>query len=428
MFTLQTIAKHTIANEPYPESIKNNASSSCAYRLLMTATTETMIDRVRDYVKGKICLDDIVGNIDPSNVYEYLAASKIVDLETSLSEMKNTTFKIREFCMGKSKKMGEKTEINGMNAFSTPCLHLEEINLLLANELHQGHAQVMKAPFGQERNKLLASIYTYAQEHAQILPEFVSIIEAIIHDRKNQMQISSNILPEKTTIVFKGPSGSGKSYSIRKYASQLGDNIDPFQLIQSTDNIKHDIRTRTGNIFSDQQVYLLGMSIFKMMSKEMKVHYPMLSTIQEGWFHSAEAINNLFKDLNQTQFKLDMKDFDGDFIALSLCALSSHMDPYAARPPFNDTARTFKLNRESRHVLINSLRQGDTYHLTYVHGNGKIEEGKKPESIFVNSEEIDQEIEKVRNTIITQEHVNCFGKDLSTFIGMTISEAFASRS
>lgn len=426
MATILNIAKHVVTGEPYPTSFSpNTVKDSKVFQLLKAATTDSIMERVDSYVKGK-CSEAALCEISDENAYEYLAATKLIDMTAAPEEMVNSTYKIRELCLLKSKAApGGRNEINMMNAFSTPPADLEDVDLTLANEIDNVHPAVTSAPFGEPRNKILSKIYDYSQTKALVVPEIVSVVEQVVAERFAAMTQVSDHIPEKTMIVFKGCSGAGKSHALRSFVSDEIGSFSPDSAVQSTDNTKKDIRERTGKVFTDQQAHLFGFAVFKMMSQEIKKHSPDLSTLQEGWFNSFPAVENLFKDLNKQGLKLRMKDFDGDFEALALRVLARQSDIDNPRPPLEQVIRGFKTTRESRPQLLNSIRSGDTYEFRFVDKQAQISDEKDPLSIPSLPEVVDAEIAQTKDLVISEQHVKLFGEHLRDMVGLTISEAFS---
>ncbi|MBX9744422.1 MAG: hypothetical protein K2X08_04345 [Chlamydiales bacterium] len=226
-------------------------------------------------------------------------------------------------------------------------------------------------------------------------------------------------------IVFKGCSGAGKSHALKNFVSAEIGAFSSEAAVQSTDNTKKDIRERTGKVFTDQQAHLFGFAVFKMMSQEIKKHSPDLSTLQEGWFNSSFAVENLFKDLNKQGLKLKMKDFDGDFEALALRVLARQSDTDNPRPPLEQVIRAFKTSRESRAQLLHSIRNEDTYEFRFVDKQARISDKKDPLSVSSLPEAIDAEISQTKELVISEQHVELFGEHLRGMVGLTISEAFS---
>lgn len=407
--SIYEIARHVVIGDAYP--VKNGGSyrDSKAYAVLLGQTTNSIIQQVREHVAGSATPLEITSE----TAYKYLAAAKVVDSDTPASAMKNTTYKIRELCLFRS-------DINMMNAFSTPPLDMEEPDAFLVNEVCNGHPLVKATTNADERNALSKRLYGYSQKKAVVLPELIPVIEKVIGDRYNSMMEVAKHIPEKTLTVFKGCSGAGKSHALNEFVVETVANIPADRVVQSTDNTKNDIRERTGKIFSDQHAHLIGFSIFRMMLEVIKERHPLLSSIQEGWFNSPDAVNNLFKDLNKEELKLEMRDYDGDFSALALRVLARQNNPLSPRPPFDQVIRGFKTSRESRPLLLKSLREGDTYSFTFVDNTGHV--GKKdPLSI---STAVDAEIEETKSMLITEKHAEIFGHSLKEYVGMTIQDAF----
>jgi hypothetical protein len=292
------------------------------------------------------------------------------------------------------------------------------------NEIDLDHPTIKNAKPGEERDNHLKRIYNYCRKEAQIAPEIVPVIESVIRDRFQMMIKVATLLPDETTVIYKGCSGAGKSFALKKLAEKYFKEIPIEGAVQSTDNVKNDIRSRTGNIFSTPQVHLLGFASFKELSEVMKDYHPRLSTLQEGWFNSSFAIEGLFKDLRSADLKLEMYDFDGDYTALCLRVLARHQDSDIAKPSLDWVERSFKTSRESREQLLKLLRQTDSYKFRFVHEDGVVDEKVNPMSIISNSENVNAEIENSKKTIITEKHSQIFGQYLNSFVGMTIKEAF----
>ncbi len=425
MATILNIAKYVVNGDPYPPLLaRHTVRSSAVFQILTTATTDAIVERVENYVRGK-CGEAALSEITEENAYEYLAATKLIDMTIASEEMVNSTYKIRELCLLNSKVIpGVRNKINIMNAFSNPPADLEDVDLLLANEIDNVHPAVTSAPFGEPRNKILSKIYDYSQTKALVVPELVSIVEEVVAERFAAMEKVSTHIPEKTMIVFKGCSGSGKSYALRHFLSEEIGAFSPNTAVQSTDNTKKDIRERTGKVFTDQQVHLFGFAVFKMMSQEIKNHSPDISTLQEGWFNSSPGIENLFKDLSKQGLKLQMKDFDGDFEALALRVLARQGDIDTPRPPLEQVVRGFKTSRESRPQLLCSIRNEDTYAFRFVDKYARISDEKDPLSVPSLPEAVDLEILQGKDLVISEAHVDLFGEHLRNVVGLTISEAF----
>lgn len=403
MSAICNIAKHVVNGTPYEVKNRGSHADSKVYQLLLGETTAPLIQQVRDYVAGGEWSHAITGD----NAYSYLAAAKVVDCDTPVQ--KNSTYKIREMCLLQA-QTGEKGEMNMLNAFSTPPLDLEDPDLLVANELDHLHPIALKAPFGEERNKVLTKIYTYAQKQAQMIPEMVELIEKVIGNRIRYMQEVSKLMPPKTALVFRGCSGAGKTHALKEYAAKAAGDLDA--IVQSTDNTKKDVQKLLP--LDMQKIHLFGMSIFKMMMPAVKERYPDLSTVQEGWYNNDGAINTLFKELNSDGFSLILREYDGDFSALCLRVLASDGQTL----PFEQVARSFKTCRETRPLLLKHKREEDLYQFTYVDKEGKIHTDEPNLPTDVNAE-----IEMVKKQVITDKD-KVFGAHLSDFVGLTIEEAF----
>lgn len=429
MNSVYEIVEHSVTGAPYKEKpvvAQAGRQGATVYQLLMKETTPEVVEGVREFAKGKMPIEAFEGQIHRETAYQYLAAAKVVDIDMENSEKQQSTYKIREmalFCSGLDQ--GGRGEINALNAFSNPPLVKEDVDVLLANELDNSHPIVKRAAFGAERDKHLSRIYTYSQKEAEIIPEIAVVIEAVVKDRIETMQQVSKALSPKTAVVFKGCSGAGKSFALKKLVEpylQGTSSVD--QAVQSTDNLKNDIRTRIGNIFSDQQVHLLGFSTFKMLSEVAKREYPELSTLSEGWFNSVFAIQSLFKDLKEADLALEMYDFDGDYEAICLRILARYADPNSPKPPMESVDRGFKTSRESRGLLLESLRPIDRYQFCFVHKDGRVDEAVDPRSITIDPQGVDAEITFVKKLVITEEHVQIFGEAVRGFVGMTVDAAF----
>jgi len=419
MASIYSIASSVVNRQSYENKCFPLFSTSKTYQALFKATTPAALQQVREVVAGKLSSQDLV--IDSTTAYQYLAAAKMVDIDTV--DKQQSTYKIREMALFSSKAAKEGLdEMNMLNAFSTPPLDKEDIDILLANELDNSHPLVKKAAFGVERDKLLGRIYTYCQEEALIIPEIAQVIESVIKDRIEQMVQASQSFPEATSVVFKGCSGAGKSFALHRQIAPYGIAVD--RAVQSTDNLKNDIKARCGKIFSDQQVHLLGFSTFKMLSKVMKESNPTLSTIQEGWFNSVFAIETLFKDLKASGMRLEMHDFDGDYEALCLRVLARYKTPDAPKPPLEWVERGFKTSRESRAKLLEMLRPTDQYEFSFVHRNGEVDLTVDPSVVPNDPTNLDQEMTSVKQTVITEAHVSVFGVSLQEFVGLTVEQAF----
>lgn len=425
MPTINELAKHVVIGESvqsYP-ILKPNENAK-AYPILMGATTPDIIQRVRDFVKGKNSFEQLEKELGPDNAYSYLAAAKVVDMDTPPNEMINTTSKIRGLCVLQSKKTVERNEINMINAFSTPPKEIDNVDILLANELDHIHPIVNKAPFGNQRNVLLTEIYNYSQYKASITPEMASLIKEIMIERYKSLMEVGKQLPEKTFLVFKGSTGTGTSEEIQKFISNTMKNqFSLEQLTQNTETVKKIILNRTKGKFTEQQAHLLAHTIHKLLMEVTKKQHPKLSTLQEGWFNSSDGIKNLFKSLDD-DMKLEIRDYDGDFLALCLKVLSASNQPEGSKPPFDRVMRGFKTSRESRPELLQALRPQDKYSFHFINDNGVIDDKKDPRSLSVLPTEVDKEIEKVKSTVITEDHIRIFGKFLTKFLNLTIADAF----
>jgi hypothetical protein len=135
MYTIYEIAQHVITDKPYEKKafqpIEMGSQGAVAYRLLTEATNSDVIEKVRSFVSGKLSEKLIESQINNESAYLYLAAAKIVDLDTPRSEMIQSTYKIREISLFHSlPEKGKRSEINMLNAFSTPPLDKEDSDIL----------------------------------------------------------------------------------------------------------------------------------------------------------------------------------------------------------------------------------------------------------------------------------------------------------
>ena len=425
MTTLSEIAAHAVSGAAYkpkraaqPATVKDSRS----YQLLKGETTDEICKRVREYVQGRLAYDALAADVTAQNAYQYLAAVKISDMEIENA----STFKVRELCVLKSEANPRRKDINIFNAFSTPPAHVGDMTRLIANELDNTHPEVENLPDGDQKSRLLFRIYQYSQEEAHIVPQFVPVIESIMRERLQAMRRVSQHLPPKTLIFYAGPSGAGKSHALRPFIKSLIPDMPMTQAVHSTDNIKLDLREKTGEIFSDRQVFLLGLSMNKMMMQEVRKTYPGLSIIQEGWLIT-RVVKTMFEDLNRTGMRLEMRDFDGDFLAICLRVLSRHNDPKRPNPAFIDVVRGFKNGRDSRSLLLQSKRESDSYSLHFVQNDGNVVEINDPGSVNADSATLDAEIEATKSIKITEEHAEHFGESLRQFIGSTIIDAMMKR-
>jgi hypothetical protein len=424
LHTVREIARHVVTGESYEKRpSQENWKDSRAYKILTKEAPEEMIEQVRKVINGEISLKEIEGRITSQSAYQYLAAAKVVDFESSGSE--KSTYEIRKLALLRSapEKNG-RAEINMLNAFSMPPLNADNCDVVLLNELDNNHPVVKNAKDRDERDHHLKRIYTYSQYEARLLPELASVIEDVVTDRVLSMKETAKSLPKETVVVFKGPSGAGKSHALKQLMSHYKQTQALDEVVQSTDIIKSDIGRRTGNVFKMQHLHLLGLSTFKMLSESIKATYPKLSTVQEGWFHNAISINQLFKDLNAANHKLEMHDFDGDYTALCLRVLSRLDDPNSPKPPMNQVDEAFKATRESRALLLKSLRETDTYQFRFVDVDGVINDKLDPQSIPSSPEKVNEEVANGKKMVINEKHAEIFGKFLNQFVGMTLAEAF----
>lgn len=417
LVTIPEIVAHVILGEPYRnQPLLENVKTSKVYQILAGAASEPVIQQVRQFANGELSLKDIENQITPQSAYLYLAASKIVDLESN----GKSTYEIRMAALKSSElEKDGSLRINALNAFSLPPTDADDCDLLLLNELDNAHPSVKKAGSTQERNELLTKIYNYGQHRARILPELSAIIADIVKTKIFNLKLISKHLPEHTTLIFRGCSGAGKSHEIHQLMKKLALDQTAEDVIQSTDSIKTALRKTMKNL-SDEQVHLAGFCIFKVLSEAMKVNYPELSTIEEGWFQTLAAIEQLFKN----NPRLEIHDFDGTYSAICLRVLARQSDPNSPRPPSDRVEAAFKSSRESRARLLELLRKDDTYSFTFVNSDGQINNQADPRVIPKSPKEVDQEIEESRKMIITSKHAEIFGPFLNNFIGMTISEAF----
>lgn len=428
-YSIYEIAQHVITGKPYVEKSLHAAGvkpqETRVYKLLTQESTPEIIQKVRDFTQGKLSEEIMRTQIANDSAYQFLAAAKIVDIESAPTKLVQSTYKIREIALlcSIAKKNGQQ-EINMINAFSTPPLDKENITVMLANEMHSNHPEIMNAKTVEESNAIKSEMNKYCQKEALMIPDMIPVIETVLSDRLKSMLNTADFLPDETMVVFKGCSGAGKSFALRKFTNENLPDISSEKAVQGTDNLKNDFKFQTSYAFNDQQIHLLGFSSFRILSEVMKDNYPKLSLIQEGWFNSTSVIEGLFKDLNTADLKLIMHDFDGDYESICLRVLARYEDKNCPQPPFNEVERGFKTSRESRSLLLNSLRPSDQYVFHYVHKNGVIDEQMNPRSVVSAPNEVNEEIEKTKKTEITTEHVQIFGEFLNKFVGLTIEEAF----
>lgn len=390
------------------------SQNGTAIRVLQSATTVEITQKVRECVENKMSEDDLRVLINSTNAHQYLAAAKLLDLESQSS----LTFLVRKTCVLCS-------NINLINAFTNPPLNKENLTVLLANELDNSHPEVIKVKDDREKSDLLLkSIYNYAQQEAQLTPEMKAIVEEIIAQRFRMIREVASKQPENTIIMFKGNSGTGKTYAIKQL---LGSE----DVVQSTDGIKNDLIAKTGGIYNNSKVHLLGMSIFKNLERLLKEHFSNLSLIQEQKLNSKTAIIDFFKSLS-TQ-RLMMHDLEADFETQCMRILARMADPTCPTPPLDVIQRGYTTTRESRALLLSSLRECDTYQFTFAKNNGEIvqfpegEESKRAAAALqYNKEQGESEMSAVLQMPITSEHVRIFGSYLAPFVGKTVLETFGS--
>jgi|GEM_PF-2254136 len=425
LYTIHEIVQHVVCKKSYECHCVANYNDTSAYKLLVTTTPKDVVEQVRKYVTGDLPLNDIAKHIDQQSAYHFLAAAKIIDFDMCDSARKLSTFDIRKIALFQSKaEKNGRAAINMINAFSMPPQDLEKRDIMLLNEIDNS-PPFIKSASEPERDKVSRRAYTYCQKEAAIIPEMVPVIESVIRERVQTMLEMDRALPKETAVVFKGCAGSGKSYAQKELMKKLNMQFSVDDAVQSTDNIKNHIKAKTGNIFTDQHLHLLGSSIALTLAATMKSCYPKLSTIQEGWFRSADTIDKLFMDLKKADLKLEMHDFDGDYAALCLRVLARYQDPNSPRPPMDGMERGFRFCRAARNQLLKSIRPKiDTYQFRFVDVEGIVHEDIKPETLSSSADKITEEIEKAKKTQITKKHVDVFGKFLQPFIGMTIEEAF----
>lgn len=424
--TVFEIVQHVIINKPYEnrtfQPIVEGSNINKVCNKLLSETTPEILMKVKDFVAGNLT-EEMLG-LESTSAYQYLAAVKIVDLGNDPSKSVKSTYKIREMILSCSKtEANGRSQINMMNAFSLPPA-TKEYDILIANEIDNNHPLVKNAVTAAERNAYLTGIYTYGQREAEIIPEMVPIIEDLVRDRSQAMLKINAFLPQETSVIYKGPSGAGKSFAIGKFTEENLKGIDADVAVQSADNIKNDLRRRTRNIFNTQQAHLLGFSILKMLSEVMKKTYPKLSTIQEGWYNSTFALDALFKDIKAAGLKLDVHDFDGSFEVICLRVLNRYRFKDSAKPALNEIEQAYKSTRETRAILLKSLRETDTYRFSYVHSNGVTDDKMQATAVVSDPDAVNRETTTTKALVITKEHAQFYGDYLNAFLGMTIEEAF----
>lgn len=429
MFTIHEICQHVITGKAYPEkSISTGYRNSRIYQKLEAEATPEIIEKVRNFVEGKLSEAEIGKEINAKSAYNFLAGAKVVDFDIDLKR-KQSTYKIREMALFRSTAENSgRGEINMLNAFSMPPLDLGDgpLDILLANELDNNHPLVQKAAYGNERNEILRAIYGCSQERTKIIPEMVPVIEDMIRDRMQAMLEIAEKLQRKTRVFFKGATGTGKTRAlIEFYEKHVKETkFTVYQAVQSTDSVKNDLRSRIDRAVSDQHAHLLGLSVLKMFLRSMRDKFPGLSTLEEGWMNSKEAIKGLFEDSAHDDLRLEIYDFDGDFEALLLRVIERYNRPNSATPPLGQVERGFKTSRESREQLLTLIGPQDSYQCSYVDKEGSVDEHKDAKSIESNPEKVDEEILAAKLKIVSEDHVRIFGNSLKPFVGLTIKKAF----
>lgn len=424
MTTIYEIAQHVVTGKPYVEKPYQAGQESKAYQLLKQKTTPDIVQIVRDFVGGIFSQDKVESQMTSETAYRYLAAAKLVDLDTPPAKKVQSTYKIRELALLRSKpEQNGRAEITMLNAFSTPPANKDDLDVLLANELDHSHPLVKTAPGKEVRDRHLNRIYFFAQKETQLVPEMVPIIQSVIKDRFEAMLKVAASLPAETRVIFKGCAGAGKTYALKEYLTRVpGTTVE--QAVLSTDNCKNEIRVRTGNIFSDRQIFLMGHAMYKMLSEVMKEVHPKLSTLEESWFNSAAIIEQLFRDLSKAGLKMEMHDFDGDYSGLCLRIVARQQDPKSPKPTLYDVENAFKSSREARNLLLKSLRATDSYQFRFVHQNGSCDERIDPASLPSDPAILSAQMEATKKMKITKQHVEIFGASLNAFVDMTIEQAF----
>ena len=416
MATLVDIANHVVNGTPYPHRL-SNLKDTKNYQVLLSQTSENILQKVRNFVSNQLIFEEISKEINPHNAYQFLAAAKVVQMDTDSAKMFNSTYKIREFCaMNSPASTSEKSMINLMNAFSTPDSSFE-LDAFLANELDIASPVVTALPFGEPRNLLLQKIYNYSQKNAVVIPDIIPIIEKLMAERYRTMLDMHQKLPEATLMIYKGCSGSGKTYAIKQLSEKMFANVSMRKVVQSTDNVKKDLLDLLGQQFANQ-IHLLGFNLLKVLSETVKAKHASLSAIQEGWFHTTNIIDNLVNEASKMNLKLRIEDFDGSCEIVCLNVLARREE----KLPLEQVIRSFKNSRESRAHLIKSLRPEDTYQFHFM-DKDRSELVIDPSSLASTPEQVDQEIEQTKKTLITEEHVRLLSQ-LKPFLGLTIEEAF----
>ncbi|MEI8300965.1 MAG: hypothetical protein WCG10_05065 [Chlamydiota bacterium] len=425
MATIREIVQHIANGTPYKNSSGyiRGYQMSTGYQLLTQETSTDIIDIISRFICGfsHQSESDLVDSINTENAYSYLAAAKIVDIDTSLDSKMQTTYAIREriltCCRDQEDKRGKMTMLN---AFSIPPLDKDDMDVLLVNELDDNHPLVRES---SERDSLKARIYTYCQEKAQIISEALPYVEGLVRDRIKTMEKFSHHIPSKTSVVFREAQGAGELLTLKRLEKFCIKGVEVDKLVQSTDNLKKDLRGRIGTNFTDEQVHLLGLSTFTMLSKVMKATQSHISTFEERSLNSVSTITDLFKDLQVSDMTLEMHDFDGDYEAICLRTLANYQDPNSAKPSMELVERGFKKNRESRMHLLESLKLTDRYECCFARKDNSVDV-VDPHSIDSSAGALDREIAETKVSIITEHHVQLFGESLRSFIDKTIEDAF----
>lgn len=432
--TIQEIVEFIIGSEQpvTPHKKPLDVFNSRTYDILRCQTTRTIIDTITGYLEGNIPASDIKRRIKPSNIFKYLAACKVLD-ECARCSFK-TTWYIRSLCLKKSQG-----KITLMNILFNPPLdyiskeeYINEEDIMILNETDNNHEVIHRAPFGEERDKILKDLYIFCQTKALLISEFADEIMGIVSTRFQALLYLGDGLPPQTAIIYRGCSGSGKTKMLKDTYSDMSIIYKNRPLIdtgiQSTDNFKKDIKAAFTSKFPDLQVtdsqaHLLAFSVFKVFCNVLrKSMYKSVPTISEGWYNSKSSIDELCAMRDEYGLKLQINDFDGDALTIFLRALLRRDESGAPTPPLSAVVRSFKMCRENRPYLVSKLKEDDSYRLFYSTGN-RIDEIPY-NSILVSSFNIDTLLKDVCSHVITEDDIQTYGKGLEKYIGMSISEAY----
>ena len=207
-----------------------------------------------------------------------------------------------------------------MNAFSTPPARTTHITRIMVNELDNTHPQIKNLKDEDQKRFLASRLFEYCETEAFIFPPFVPIIESVMKERLEAMRLVSNNLPSNTSTFYVGPSGAGKTHALKLFTESL--KVPTIYAVHSTDHFKVHLLEKVEKMFSqfkvsDFQVFLMGLSMNKMMMREVRRTFPGLSVLQEGWL-AKQPMETLFDDLKKTGMHLNLQVYDGDFFAYML--------------------------------------------------------------------------------------------------------------